>query len=168
MKRLLVLLALVLLPAALPAQSSPPETEGARAAVLGYLNATREGDWTRMASFVHPESLTRFRAVVDRNVAEDSTGMLLSLLLGLESAAELKAMTDAEVFALFFSRQLGSPQVREEMAGIEFEITGATLQEAGSARVEYVMRKGAELQSAESMEARRLEDGRWLVIFPEG
>jgi hypothetical protein len=177
MKRLLLAFAATLLPCALSAQTAPApqarsgteavqEADSPRAAVLGYFSAFREGDWSRATSFVHPRTLRAFRSVVNEQVSADSTGLILPILLGVESLIELDAMSDAEVFTRFYSRQLGNPEARKALASMEFEVTNVTMESDDAARVDVVMREGSEAPQPKTFPVLRM-DGRWLLLLDE-
>jgi len=172
MMRLFPLLALLLLPCALPGQSTPsaparPDTQAVRggedpvAAVNGYYEAAGTGDWNRAVSFVHPRTLTAFRAVVDKTARTDSLHLFLPMLLGVNSLAEYKALSDQQVMARFFVRNLDTAEGRAALSAMKLEVTNVTIENADRARI--TTRDGPEAPPEEVWVLRL--DGRWFVLL---
>jgi len=175
MTRLLLLLALLLCPCALPAQ--PTSATGARAdtqavdggadpaaAANGYYGAFKAGDWNRAAGFIHPRTLAAMRAVVDSGARKDRTGMVLPMLMGVQSTAELKALSDREVYVRFLARQLAGDEARAYLDAMTVEVTNVTLENPDLARVTTVTREGAKTDPPETVPVLRI-NGRWFLLL---
>lgn len=177
MKRLVPLLALVLLPFPLRAQVTPAAPvradtqalaggETPVAAINGYFSGFASGDWARASSFVHPRTISALRELVEEEAQEDRTGQILQMMMGIRTMRELKALSDREVFSRFMSRQLSAAPAPVQPGALKVEVTNVAMESPDHARVTVVGRWGERAEPAQTFPVVRL-DGRWFVLFDD-
>jgi len=86
------------------------------------------------------------------------------MLMGVQSTAELKALSDREVYVRFLARQLAGDEARAYLDAMTVEVTNVTLENPDLARVTTVTREGAKTDPPETVPVLRI-NGRWFLLL---
>lgn len=168
MKRILALLPLVLavLLSAGPAraQAAPTPEDAARR----YFEVMRRAEWDAAAKLMHPDALEQFKSFFTTLAAADSAAPVISTFFGVKTAAELRALPAAEVYArMIRSLAAMSPETKQALTSIQAEVIGSVPEGGDAAHVVYRMNvavSGVSVAKVQVISFRRSGD-RWLALL---
>ena len=102
-----------------------------------YLRSVRAIRWSAAAQFLHPETLVRFRSLVDMMADADSTGSVGRYLVGTDSAG-LASLGAATVFERSVGRMIDDmPGLMHALFDRDDQVLGHVPESADSAHVVY-------------------------------
>lgn len=84
---------------ALPVATGQQSPETPQQVARRYVNALQAGDWRGMASLMHPVALRQLRTMFQPVIERPEAAQLRQQLLGVQSVAEAKALSDVALFA---------------------------------------------------------------------
>ena len=140
-------------------------------AFLEYAEATKTFDTQKMSEFMHPEALTRFRAVFDAAFNGPKAAQAAPALLPIFSAssvAEVVKLTDLQAYKrLNDTVAKSAPEVVKLMATAKYEVVDSSLED-GIASVTYKFDVTADGQpvSSQTVQTLKLHEGKWLLLLP--
>lgn len=123
-----------------------------------YFDAMEKGNWKANAALMHPDELARFRAVFAPLMESPKGAEGARELLGLNSPAEFRKLSDLEVFEQFLTNIMGkSPNMAEMMSNMESTILGSVIEGKDTAHVLYRMKMSGEGMNIEELEVTTLK-----------
>lgn len=165
----------ILLVALVPGLARP-----ARAQTLAELTATPESTadvflrsirairWGTTAQVLHPQTLDRFRTLVDMVADADSTGAVRQFLTGTD-AGGFSSLDDAEVFAHAIGAMIDDmPGLMHAFYDHDDEVLGHVTEGADTAHVVYrtLARIGGAVPEVKVMQLARIPGG-WRVLWSD-
>ena len=152
-------------------QVSAQTRPGYETALLEYGQLAKANDSRKMAEFMHPEGLRRFRSVMDAALhgpkPEDAARSLLPLF-SVSSVAEFAKLTDVEAFKRMNDAvKKAAPELADMMSKATYEIVGSVLK-GDVAYVTYNLGFTMEGKavSSEVVQTLKMHDGKWLLLLP--
>lgn len=123
----IVAIALTAVGSARPAHAQQTPEEFA----VAYMDATRAADWSRVASFMHPDALKQFKEMFAAIATIDTTGQVLTNLFGVSSAAEFAAASPDSIYTGFMTAMIAlSPDLGAALSGSTMQTIGHVEEQA--------------------------------------
>lgn len=112
--------------------------ETPEAVAKAYMDASTAGDWTKAASFMHPDALASLKRVFGEMMKLDKSNEAGKQLFGLKSNAEFSSLSDTEVFARVFTGLTSTiPQMKEAVSMAQSKIIGSVPEDSDVTHVVY-------------------------------
>jgi hypothetical protein len=144
------------------AQESPESVAKA------YFAATREGNWAKLASLMHPDELASIKSMFAAVINADKTGDAAKTVFKLKSGAEYQQLSDAAVFerVLDFITSV-APDMKADLAASTTSILGKVDESPDLAHIVYrtqLKTQGEEVNEVELISFKK-NGGNWRAFL---
>ncbi len=122
-----------------------------------YFTAMENADWKTCTELMHPDELARFKAVFLPLMDSPKGAEGAQELMGLNSAAEFKKLSDSQVFEKFLTHMMGKSDMGELMSTMRATVVGSVMEGKDTAHVLYRMKMNAYGTEVEELEVSTLK-----------
>lgn len=122
-----------------------------------YYAAMENSDWKTCTTLMHPEELARFKAVFVPLMDSPKGAEGARELMGLNSPAEFKKLSDQQVFERFLTHMMEKSDMGEIMSTMRATVIGSVMEGKDTAHVLYRMKMSAYGTDIEELEVSTLK-----------
>lgn len=163
MKALALLLLLVISPAF--AASSASSASDAEIVFMQYKKGISENNWAIALSYMQPEELSRVRKVFVDSANDPDLQKAEAAAFPGQSASQIRAKSDLDYFASFFSAMIGAAKISND----SMTIIGTVMESDSIAYIVFreTFSLSGEPQTKVDLMTMTKIQGRWYVTMPK-